>query len=345
MHIVRESIFTSSIRALCVSFFVIIGIAIGFIPVIFGFGALFSQKGDFVGNFDIIAPYTGGKKAFLKPNVPVILKMDIQGMIGAGDLSDEEFKAKLNETLVGPFKSSPVKAILLYTNSPGGFTNPSANIYNYLEQYKKQYNVPIYTFVNGMCASGALYISCAADKICTTDMSLIGSVGVTLVPFFNVSEALDKIGVKSVTISAGIDKDEMNPFRPWKPDETEDYQRIVNFYYRDFVDLVTKTRPQINRDALVNEYGARIFTAPEAKDIGFIDEYGQTLEAVTHELAKQAGIDNNYQVVELRGKRKLKDLFRSESPLVTGKMSHTMELASPLAGLQNKLKTLENATS
>ena len=68
--------------------------------------------------------------------------------------------------------------------APGGAADDSVGIYRALCEYKKKYNVPIYAFVDGLCASGGMYIACAADKIYATPSSVIGSVGVIMGPLF-----------------------------------------------------------------------------------------------------------------------------------------------------------------
>ena len=89
-------------------------------------------------------------------------------------------------------------------------------IYRAIKHYKEQYQVPVIAYVDGLCASGGMYIACAADKIYATDVSLVGSVGVLFPSFMNFSKLLDTVGVQSLTISSCKGKDDMNPLRPWK---------------------------------------------------------------------------------------------------------------------------------
>ena len=142
----------------------------------------------------------------------------------------------------------------------------------------------------GYVLRGGMYVALAADKIFASGISLIGSVGVIAPTFLNVTKLLDKIGVDTLTLTAGKDKDAMNPLRPWQPGEDENYKKIVEYYYNHFVDLVTKHRPEISKEALVKEYGAHIFPAPDAQTKGFIDNSGATLSEALHELLKEVGI-------------------------------------------------------
>ncbi|MFN0065421.1 MAG: S49 family peptidase, partial [Chlamydiales bacterium] len=243
--------------------------------------------------------------------------------------------AKIEEMLLDSredsLKNGRVKGILLVINSPGGSANESNIIYRLLKQYKERYDVPIYSYVNGFCASGGYYIACATDKILANEVSLIGSVGVLgWPPYMNVSDALEKIGVNSKTVFAGKGKDEMNPFRAWKPDEGLSRQQIVDFYYSTFVNIVTENRPNLPEEKLINDYGAEIYPAYLAKEYGYIDESNLLLSDALGLLATASGIneDEKYQVITFKTKSWWKEAIKSqsESPLLTGKIKHVFSL-------------------
>ncbi len=328
MKIARESIFSSSIRSLCIAFFSVIGFFIALIPVSLAFGFLLSSAGEEPSNIEIIEPDSGGKRALVASNTPIILRIDIKGIIGAGEVTGEKIQSYLNESRIGLFRNDQVKGILLYMSSPGGYAVPADTIYRHLLDYKKKYNIPIYTFVDGECASGGMYIAAATDKIYATDMSIIGSVGVALFPFFNVSDALTKLGIETMTVTAGKQKDAMNPLRPWLPNESDGFRVITDYYYNRFVDIVVKGRPKLSKEELINDYGAKIFTAPKATELGYIDDYGYSMTEVLNKLAGDAGINEqqHYQVVQFKTKHKLTDLFKIQSPMITGKLKHSLNL-------------------
>ncbi len=207
--------------------------------------------------------------------------------------------------------------------------------------YKQKYQIPIYAYVDGLCASGGVYVSLAADKIYATPISLIGSVGVLAPTFANVTKLLDKIGVETLSISAGKGKDALNPLRPWKPGEEDNYKQIIDFYYHRFVDLVTTHRPEVNKELLVKDYGAALFPAPEAHQKGFIDVAEASLSETLKDLLKQVGITSNYyQVVRLENKQWWRNLFSSHAnSLWKGKVQHQLTI-SPEVDLLFKQKYL-----
>lgn len=328
----RDSILYSAIRALAVAFCVVIGLCLGFLFISVIIGAL---SGDTTSaklttvNTEEILPNAEGHREALTSEAPVILQVNVDGVIGLEDLDTKSIRQQLVESREGSFKDNRVKAILLYINTPGGTVTDADGIYRALGDYKQKYQVPIYAYVDGLCASGGMYVALAADKIFASDTSLIGSVGVIAPAFLNVTKLLDKIGVESLTITAGKDKDALNPLRPWKPGEDENYRHIIEYYYNHFVELVTSHRSDITKDKLVQDYGARIYPAPKAKEYGFIDASGVSLSDTLKELLKAANITTeNYQVIRLENKGWWKTLFSSQaSSLLTGKLQHQISFS------------------
>ncbi len=324
MQLTHESIFASSIRSFFVSFSAIIGFFVAFIPIVIILISLaFSSGQDLNGGPYTILPDAKGNRALI-PKAPVILTIDINGLIGAGEMTTNKVRDLLMDSREGPFEGGRVKGILLHMNTGGGTVFDSYGIYRVINEYKEQYSVPVYVFVDGICASGGLYIASAANKIYASETSLVGSVGV-LMQLFNVSDALNTIGVKTKAITMGKDKDLMSPLRPWRPEEEASLQKIAQYYYTQFVDIFTASRQGLmNKDLLKNEYGAQVFTPPDALSRGYIDGANRTLRGTLEELVEASGIgkDEEYQVVRLETKKWFTDAFAMESSLLTGKLTH-----------------------
>lgn len=335
----HDSLWRSSFRALLVTFFAVIGIFLAFLPLVWLINSS-ETEATVTANFSVdIIPNAEGVRKKQSKSAPVILQIDVQGVIGTDDLNEKTIRALLVESREDPLDNDRVKGILLNINSPGGGMTDADGIYRALLAYKARYRTPIYAFVDGLCASGGVYVSCAADEIYATDASLVGSVGVITSSFVNVSKLLEKIGVDSLTIYAGKGKDDLNPMRPWKPDEDKNYRDIINYYYMSFVDLVTKHRPKISKNILVDELGANIFPAEKAVKIGFIDGMGESRESTLKKLLAKLGIeDDYYQVVSLSSTNWLKQLFKEESPIFSGKIKHEVVISGELPErLQNQL--------
>jgi protease IV len=323
MNYTNESIFISALRGLVKSLFVVIGIAIGIFCIVLGLSLIpnnleMPEKSEMK-----ISADANWDRKLLSSSTPVLLKIDIEGVIGTLDLQGEKFKNLLLDSRSGVLAKDRVKGILLYVNTPGGTATDSSTIYHLLKAYKEKYSVPIFAFVDGMCASGGMYISSSADQIYATPDSIVGSVGVRLGPTFNFSQAMEKIGVGSLTLTEGKNKDALNPFRPWKEGEAQPLQAALADEYNQFVGVVTQSRKQLDKNKLINEYGANVFAASKAMQLGYIDhvtaDYNEALTA----LAKAANIEGSYQVVDIRPYQSvLKNLTENTRTLFRGKVEH-----------------------
>lgn len=327
----KDSLFFSSLRSFLIALCATIGIVFALLLTVIGLAILFSEEKSFPSQVKI-RPDAQGNRKELSSSVPVLLEIHFNGVIGEEDLTAGKIEEILLVSREDEFKPNRVKGILLVVDTPGGSANDADLIYNYLVQYKKRFNVPIYTYVSGLCASGGMYIASASDKIFATDSSLIGSVGVvSWPPFFNVKQVMEKVGVEALTLSAGKGKDDLNPFRTWKEGEGKTRQELIDFLYERFIDIVSQGRPKLNKEKL-KEYGARVFPAPSAKELGYIDDYGVMQSYAIKELAIASGIKegDQYQVVRFETKNWWKKWMEERFPLFSGKIRHEISLSKEL---------------
>lgn len=322
----NESLFRTLVRTFLTAFAKVTGFLLAFILIILGISS-FQEGTDTISNdYDVeILPNAKGVRKELSKTAPVILQLNVHGTIGADKLEQKDIESLLVESRENSLKTDRVKAILLSINTPGGGATDSDGIYRALMTYKERYKVPVIAYVDGLCASGGMFVACAADEIYATRVSMIGSVGVITSAFLNVSKTMDRYGVESLTLSAGKGKDDLNPLRPWKEGEASNFKEIINATYADFVEIVSAHRPALTKEKLVNEYGANVYIADKAKELGYIDGVvsGRD-EALKILLAKLSIEDDFYQVVRLDSTNWINQLFKSESPLFTGKIRHEL---------------------
>lgn len=317
MHFIKESVFVSSIRAFCASFMSIIGIALALILIVFALTSTMSHGLTPEKSMVTILPDAKGNRNVLPMDTPAILCLRIHGEIGLKDLTAEHIQNILLDSREDLLANNRVKGILLHINSPGGEIVNTDDIYLSLEEYSKTYNVPVYAFVDGLCASGGMYLASAAKKIYATRSSIIGSVGCRIGPVFNFTGTMDKIGVQALTLTQGKDKDFLNPFRTWKPDEGKELSDLLTTYYEIFTDVVTKARPQITKDQLINVYGANVYPSHLAQKYGYIDYANASYADALNGLIQEAGIaaDAEYQVVQLSVPHTFFSDWQNSSPL------------------------------
>lgn len=335
MEIQRESIFVSALRSFCKMFFAVCGIFLAFVAMSMLYSSIAgssSSPTEAKTTVKYLPDANGNRES--STTSPVILQISVHGVIGdaKSGIDTKMVQNILLDSRTGEFKNDRVKGILLHMSTPGGTVVDSDNIYRMLKDYKARYKVPVFAFVDGLCASGGMYISCAADQVYAGPASIIGSVGVIIGPFFNMYETLGKIGVISKTITEGLDKDMMSPFRPWKVDEDASLKAVTAFFYQQFVDIVVSAKPRMNKERLIHEYGAKVFDPVMAQEYGYVDFANTTRDAALLALLKEANIDlaAPYQVVELEQKNQwLENLLNAKSPLFTGRIEHTLDTGAP----------------
>ena len=333
MEIARESIFVTSLRAFCKMFFGVIGILIAVFVFFLAYSSMSTSSLIEEKTTLHLLPDANGKRELLSTSTPAILQISIDGVIG--DLQGvhaDSVRDILLDSRTGALNHDRVKGILLYMNTPGGAVTDSDDIYRMLKEYKEKYKVPIFAYVDGLCASGGMYIASATDEIFSSPSSIIGSVGVIIGPFYNVYELMGKVGVQARTLTEGIDKDMMSPTRPWKEGEDASLKAITAFSYQRFVDIVTAGRPRLDKEKLVQEYGAQVYDCVQAEKLGYIDHPMSSFEAALLALLKAANVDGEkpYQVVELKPKIEwLSSLASGRSPLVSGKVEHRFDFGQP----------------
>jgi signal peptide peptidase SppA len=213
-----------------------------------------------------------------KKNIAVIKLSGIIGNVGMGKagLSIDS----LNKYLEKAFSLPKLQAVCLTINSPGGSPVQSELIANRIIQLASEKEIPVYTFVEDVAASGGYFLALAADNIYVSKSSIIGSIGV-ISRGFGLHELIKKLGIERRVHAQGKNKSILDPFVPEKEQDVEIIKNLQNKIYNNFVDFV-KTR-RVNRltqndDILFN---GDIWTGETALDYGLVD-----------------GIDNMYSFIK-----------------------------------------------
>jgi len=168
-------------------------------------------------------------------------------------------------------KSNPnIKGVLLNVNSPGGAVAPSVEI-SYAIKELNQIK-PVVAYASGIMASGSYYSSIWATKIIANPGSMIGSIGV-IMQSMDVSELLQKIGIKTQTVKIGKYKEAGTPTRAWTSYEKDELNKVIKDTYNMFVSDVAKAR-KLKMQNYKNYADAHIFTASQAKKVKLIDMVG-----------------------------------------------------------------------
>ena len=223
-----------------------------------------------------------------------ILLLDISGLImetrqrsllGLGVVTTPGY---VKEVLDKAAKDKRIKALVLRINSPGGTVSASDIIHHELLAFKKETGVPVVACLMGLATSGGYYLAQAGDNIVAHPSGITGSIGV-LAMKLNIKGLMDKVGVDSEMVKSGEWKDFWSPFRPATPEEKQMMQEVIDNYYRGFVEVVAQGR-KMNTQEVRRVADGRIFTAPQAKDLGLVDSLGYLDDAIKI-AQKQAGLE------------------------------------------------------
>lgn len=172
-----------------------------------------------------------------------------------------------------------VKAILLDINSPGGGVYQSDEVYLELLDYKETSGNPVFAFFGPLAASGGYYIACAADYIVANRNTMTGSIGVIAGQSVDLSQFLEKHGVRVNTFTAGRNKDMLGINTPVTPEHRDIMQSMADECYYQFVEIVAESRGLTMEETLELADG-RIYTAWQALDRGLIDVVGRFDDAL-----------------------------------------------------------------
>ena len=238
---------------------------------------------------------------------PAVAVLDVAGPVVSGSTSPFETRAVAASgdlvPLIRRAAGNPDVAVLvLRLNSPGGSVVGADEIYHALRQTQK----PVVAFLQEVAASGAYYISMAAEHIVANPNSLTGSIGV-IGQFPNAEALMEKIGVQVTTIKSGKAKDIGNPFRAMSDEEQAIFQDIVDETYGRFVDVVARGRNL--PEAQVRELAdGRIYTGQKALELGLVDALGYQQDAIDAAV-RLGGIDGEARVLHYRRRGSFLDLI------------------------------------
>jgi protease-4 len=226
---------------------------------------------------------------------PYIARVTIQGLIR----DDQDRVAALDRLA----KSTMARAVIVHVDSPGGTTAGSEQLFNSLSQVREK--KPLVIVVDSLAASGGYITALAGDHIVAQQTSLVGSIGV-LFQFPNVSDLLDKLGVKVESIKSTPLKAAPDGFEPTTPEARAAINAIIQDSYAWFKGLV-QDRRHLTDDQLAAVDDGRVFTGHQGIDNKLVDELGDERAALSW-LGKDKNVDTRLPVRDYQLHSRLSDL-------------------------------------
>lgn len=174
-------------------------------------------------------------------------------------------------------KAKSVKAVILRINSPGGTTIGGESLHRALLKLKKK--KPVVAVFSTVATSAAYMVGAASDHIVARGSTITGSVGVIL-QWAEVTELLNKLGVKMEEVRSGPLKAVPSPFRPLDEAGRELTREMVSESQKWFVDLVAESR-SLDPEAVPGLTEGRIYSGRQALELKLIDQIGGEDDAIT----------------------------------------------------------------
>jgi len=184
-------------------------------------------------------------------------------------VSSEEIVAYIDEIE----KDSSIKAVIVEIDSYGGSPVASEEIMNALKGMTK----PTVAVIREGAASGAYLIATGADKIYASEMSGVGSIGVTM-SYLDSSQKNIQEGLIYQQLSSGKFKDTGNPDKELTAEEKELLMRDVEILHEAFVKRVAENR-KLDIEKVEKLADGSTMLGKAAKENGLIDEIGDIYSA------------------------------------------------------------------
>ncbi len=196
--------------------------------------------------------------------------IDISGVISAETQANADY---IISGLRAAFEDENTAGIILRINSPGGSPVQAGYVSDEIFRLREEYpDIPFYSVITDICASGGYYIAAAADKIYADKASVVGSIGV-IMSGFGFVETIEKLGIERRLLHAGENKGFLDPFSPLKPEEVDHVETLLADIHQQFVDVVKKGRG----DKLINDekiFSGLIWTGEQSVELGLVDALG-----------------------------------------------------------------------
>lgn len=199
---------------------------------------------------------------------PHIARIKVSGIISE-DRDREKMLKKIAE-------SDSVKGVILRINSPGGTTIGGESLHNALLELRKK--KPVVAVFSTIATSAAYMVGVASDHIIARGGTITGSVGVIL-QWAEVSELLEKLGIKMQEVKSGVLKAVPSPFEPIDEAGREMTREMVADAKEWFVNLVARSR-SLDPNAIPGLTEGRIYSGRQAIELKLIDQIGGEDEAI-----------------------------------------------------------------
>lgn len=207
-----------------------------------------------------------------EPLVPVVR---LSGVIGGSStpLSQSLSLASVAADLEAAFSNTSAKAVALAINSPGGSPVQSALIMKRVRALATENELPVFSFIEDVGASGGYMLALAGDEIFADENSVVGSIGVVS-SGFGFKTLIDRVGIERRVYTAGESKAMLDPFQTEDPKDVEHLKNLQAEVHESFKQMVRDRREGKINGPENDLFSGAFWTGATAKKLGLIDGLG-----------------------------------------------------------------------
>jgi protease IV len=229
---------------------------------------------------------------------------DRAGLLGAGQIARVSIEGVITEDrdflrlLKKIGETKHVAGVILAINSPGGTTAGGEALFTAIRNLSK--SKPVVAQFGTVATSAAYIAGLASDRIVARGNTITGSVGV-IFQWPDVSQLLEKLGIKVNEIKSGPLKANPSPFQPLDEAGKAATEEMVADSQRWFVGLVRERRGIDTKSVGGLEQG-RVFSGRDALANKLVDEIGGEDEARKY-LEDQRNVPQGLKIVDWKASR------------------------------------------
>lgn len=279
----------------------------------------------------------GGAKVALIDVRGLIIDGPTPGLFTRGRNPVAELAARLRQAEA----DAEVRGVVLRINSPGGGVGATETMYREVRRFRERSGKPVVVYLGDLAASGGYYLALAGDRIIASPSGITGSIGV-IIPTFNFSAGMQKIGIVSRSVKSRENKDLANPFEPMRDSQYAVLQGLVDGMYSTFRSRVWARRggaesiaeyprewpaqepamaglvQRVHAERFDELTDGRVMLGSEGVRQGLADDAGDVYDAFRH-ARDLAGLTSARLVVYYRGEEQPRTPFAlGEAPVGEG---------------------------
>lgn len=198
-------------------------------------------------------------------------------VIGEISRDTDAYRTIFDQLFIASKITRNIKAVIFLVDSPGGEVTACDNL-RFEIQKLRILHIPTVTYVRGMSASGAYYITANSDRIIAAPTAMVGSIGV-IMRWLNFQGLVSKVGVTEETIKSSEMKDIGSPFKKMSKRERVVLQKLINDSFTRFK-MIVETGRQMTGKQLSTVATGEVWSADDAKRLNLVDDIGYMGDAI-----------------------------------------------------------------